>query len=157
MIHIHLKKHPDMTALAGIREQHSKNGGRVVLYQRTASAIVVSWESTHLEWVPPYSNRTWVGLRHMLWTVLLGWWSVPGLWCAPAAILTDLFGGIDVTELIIGPPPLPPRLPPVIARAEAVLKNREGYMLILELILLIGGFMVYIAYAPIPWGAVRTR
>ena len=103
--------------------------------------------------MPPYSTRTWLGLRYALWTGALGWWSISGLWCAPAAILTNLFGGIDVTEVLTELPVLKGRaLPPSIVKAEAVLRNREYYMLVLGLILLFGGIMGYIAYAPIPFG-----
>src|ERR1700722_639634 len=105
--HLHLTRHPDMKVLPAIREKFGRQGGRVVLFQRVTSAILVSWDSTHLEWIPPYSTRTWVGLRYALWTSLLGWWSLHGLWCAPAAILTDVFGGVDVTELVKTPPPVP--------------------------------------------------
>jgi hypothetical protein len=138
-----------MKTLPAIREQFSRQGGRVVLFQRITSAIVVSWESSHLEWIPPYSTRTWAGLRYAFWTALLGWWSISGLWCTPAAILTDVFGGVDVTEIVKAPPPLPGhnRVQPI-ARAEAVFRNRGYYMLILELILLFGGIMLWIAYAP---------
>jgi len=153
MLHLHFEKHPDLRVLAEIRELHRKKGGKVILYQRITSAVVMSWGSTHLEWVPPHSTRTWVGLRYAFWTAMLGWWSISGLWCAPAAILTDLFGGIDVTEVLTEPHPLKGRAwPPAIVKAEAVLRNREYYMLILGLILLFGGIMVYIAYAPIPFG-----
>jgi hypothetical protein len=129
----------------------------VVLFQRITSAIVVSWESSHLEWIPPYSTRMWAGLRYAFWTALLGWWSIPGLWCTPAAILTDVFGGVDVTEIVKAAPPFPgqSRAQPI-TRAEAVFRNRGYYMLILELILLFGGIMLWIAYAP-TWPSPRQN
>src|SRR5262249_11909849 len=124
----------------------------VVLFQRFSSAILVSWESTHLEWIPPYSSKTWFGLRHAFWTLLLGWWSFSGLWCTPAAILTDVFGGVDVTELVKVPSssPIQTNSHPI-DRAHAVLRNRGYYILILEMILLFAGIMLFIAYAPASW------
>src|SRR5882757_6642432 len=95
-----------MKALPELLEQYQRHGGKVVMFQRVISAVVISVETTHLVWVPTYTSRTWAGFKYVLWTALLGWWSIPGLWCAPSAILNNLFGGIDVTELVIGPPVL---------------------------------------------------
>jgi hypothetical protein len=146
--HIHFTKRIDMTALPAIREQFMQRGGRVVLFQRVASAILVSWESAHLEWIPPHSTRTYHGLRHVLWTGLLGWWSLPGLFHAQVAILTNIFGGVDVTDLVTGPPPLPGRTPEPIERARALFQSRFGYVVILELILFFGGICAWIACTP---------
>jgi hypothetical protein len=147
--HLHITRQPDLTKVPAIQEQFGRHGGRVVLFQRITSLIIVSEETSHLEWIPPYSTRTWVGLRYALWTALLGWWSISGLWCAPAAILTDIFGGVDVTELAKGPPPLPSHnRPQPIARAQAVFRNREYYVLIIELVLLVAGIILWIANTP---------
>jgi vacuolar-type H+-ATPase subunit I/STV1 len=141
-----------MSVLPSIQKSFNRHGGRVVLFQRVTSVFIVSWERTYLEWIPPYSTRTWFGLRHALWTALVGWWSLSGLWCAPAAILTNIFGGVDVTELVKSPLSLPScgESHPI-AKAEAVLRNRGYYMLILEMFLLFGGIMLFIAYAPAKW------
>jgi hypothetical protein len=151
MLHLHLTRHPDLKGLPEIQKQFERHGGRVVLFQQVTSAVVVSWGSAHLEWVPPHATRTGRGLRYAFWTALLGWWSLSGLWCTPAAILTDLFGGVDVTDLVKTSTP-PQNRPKIIAKAEAVVRNREYYLLILELVLLFVGIMVWIAYAPIPFG-----
>src|SRR5262245_52585892 len=56
---------------------------------------------------------------------------------APAAILTDVFSGVDVTELVKTPPLLPGHSGPTqLLKSQSVLRNREYYMLILELVLL---------------------
>jgi hypothetical protein len=148
LYHVHIKKAVDMTALPAIREQFERHGGRVVLFQRVISVILVSWESAHLEWIPPYSTRTYHGLRHALWTALFGWWSLSGLFHSQAAILTDVFGGVDVTDLVTGPPPLPGRRPEPIERAWAIFQSRFGYVIILELLLFFGGICAWIACSP---------
>ncbi len=135
-----------MKTLPAIKEQFRRHGGKVVLFQRITSAIFVTWEHNHLEWIPPYATRTWAGFRHAFWTALLGWWSIPGLWCAPAAILTNVFGGVDVTEIVKTPPPLPGHSQPqLIAKAEAIFENRGYYFLILEFILFFVGIALWVA------------
>jgi hypothetical protein len=149
MPHLHFTKQPDLKELPAIKEKYRQKGGRVVWYQRVTSAVLVSWDTTHLEWIPPYSTSLWFGLRHALWTALFGWWSFHGLWCAPAAILTNVFGGVDVTELVSGPPPVPGQSAThAIARAQAILRDRGYYALILELLLVIAGVMLLVAFTP---------
>lgn len=146
---LHFIKNPDMKVLPAIRENFGRKGGKVVLYQRVTSVVLISWETTHLEWIPPYSSRSWAGLRHAFWTSFLGWWSWHGLYSTPAAILTDVFGGVDVTELVNERPGH--RATDPIAKAQAVLQNRGYYMLIIELILFFAGVMLFVAYAPVKW------
>ena len=152
--HFHFRKVADMKALAGLQEQYKRHGGKVVLFPRVTSVILVSWETTHLEWVPPYAARAWSGLKYALWSAILGWWSLDGLWCAPASILTSLFGGVDVTELVAAPGLMSSNQQHAVIRsAHTVLENRERYMLVVVLILLIAAIMAYIAVSP----TVATR
>jgi hypothetical protein len=150
ILHFHITRPLDLEKLGDIREHYRRHGGRVVLFQSVTSAILISWEEAHLEWVPPYATRVSVGFKYMVWSVFLGWWSVAGLFCTPAAVLTNLFGGVDVTELAQGPPPIPEGgYPPPVRGALSVLKNREYYMLLLEFILLIVGILLYAVHAPL--------
>jgi hypothetical protein len=147
-----------MKILPNLHEQYQRHGGKIVLFQRITSAIVISWETTYLEFVPPDSSRTWVGFKYAVWSFLLGWWSISGLWCAPSAILNSLFGGIDVTELAVGPPLLTNnRRHPAINKALDILENRERYMMLAVIILLIVAFMIYIALSPTAANRILQR
>jgi hypothetical protein len=138
-----------MKVLPNLQEQYQRHGGKIVMFQRVTSMIVISWETTHLEFVPPHFSRSWVGFKYVLWNLFLGWWSISGLWCTPSAILNSLLGGIDVTELVTDlPVSFNARQPSIIKKALDVLENRERYMMLLVIILLIVAFMTYIALSP---------
>jgi hypothetical protein len=93
--------------LQALLEQVRQHGGSIVEYQRVFSVILFMQISPKFEWVPPGGSRAAAGLKHTVFSLLLGWWSLSGLFATPAAIINNLMGGIDVTRVFTQPPPLP--------------------------------------------------
>jgi hypothetical protein len=78
-----------------------RNGrGAVIEYSRVFSLILYSEITPRFEWVDEHQSRLRAGLRHTLFTLLLGWWSPMGVLPSMAAIVNNLRGGVEVTALI---------------------------------------------------------
>ena len=146
MIDFHLTQPTDLKVLQKIQEQFDRYGGRMVLFQRLTAVVVITWDTTHLEWIPPYATSMMFRLRNTFWTAALGWWSFTGLCYSPAAILTNILGGVDVTELV-STHATPQSQVQTIAKAHAVLKKRLSRVLFIEAMLLILGFIVLVVLA----------
>ena len=91
--------------LRNCREQ----SGRLVEYRRVWSLLVFSSMSPRIECVAPRTSRVLAGLKHTIFSMLLGWWSWTGVFWTIAVILGNTMGGIDVTDVLSAPPghPIP--------------------------------------------------
>jgi hypothetical protein len=78
-------------------------GGSIIAFDRIESVLIACERSHRYEWVGPGEDRKRAGLKHALYCLLLGPWSLPGLVGAPVAVVANLMGGVDVTESFIEP------------------------------------------------------
>ncbi len=79
-----------------ISRQHTE-GGRLILYRRMWSAVIISITQDRIEHVAFQSSRVWPGLKHSLFTLFLGVWSPTGLFMIPCLLILNFSGGADVT------------------------------------------------------------
>lgn len=96
-------------------------GGRFVAYRWCLSlGILTTKQLSRPYFLRPEDSRFGPGFRWTLLTLLVGWWGIPwGPIYTVQAIWTNLQGGIDLTEAVVGhlrapsgmPPPLPARTP----------------------------------------------
>jgi len=75
---------------------------------------------------------------------LLGWWSLPGLLFTPAAIVNNLYGGIDVTSTLVGSLPGLPVDDSMKEEYEAAV-NRERWVIVLVFVLFLVGLALFAA------------
>ena len=143
MLDIHLIRRP-VANVSELRALINKNGGVVIQYQKVASLIIVGETSKHWEWVSSSDQRIAAGLKYSLKSMLLGWWSPSGLMHTPAAIMSNSLGGIDVTELVLLPPPLPGKKDLRAAKELDKEKQRYYYAVLIEVIAFFAGIMVLI-------------
>lgn len=90
--------------LPELLEKLSSQGGAIVEFRSVISAVVFYRISSKLYWVPRESSAAYQGLIASLPTLLLGWWSVQGFFWSISVIVSNILGGIDVTELFTTPP-----------------------------------------------------
>ena len=90
--------------LPELLEKLKREGGSVVEYRYVFSAIIFSQVSTKLVWVPEHRSHSLHGLIISIPTMLLGWWSIQGFFWTLGVIISNLLGGINVTELFTTPP-----------------------------------------------------
>ena len=93
--------------LPELMDKFHKHGGLIVEYQRIFSIFVFSRMYPVYEWVSPDTTRQVTGRKHALFCCLLGWWSIMGLFWTAGAIINNLMGGVDVTKVLMMPPPIP--------------------------------------------------
>lgn len=118
-------------------------------YQKVCSFILFTRTTLHWEWVPTYSSPSAVGVKYAAWCMLFGWWSLAGPFLTPAAIVNNLLGGVNVTEFVAGPSPLPGQAGQGTARRElASLENRERYGILFMFILALLALVLWIALSP---------
>jgi hypothetical protein len=102
MIHFpHWTERGQTPNLSEMQANVQRHGGAIVEYEIVFSPVLFSRTTKHLEWVPPYHSRSGVGFKYVLWCLAIGWWSLPGLFLNPPAIINNLMGGADVTGLIV--------------------------------------------------------
>ena len=89
--------------LAALREKVLLGGGLIVQYDRILSALIAAETRPVFEWIGPGESRAMAGVKHALFCVAFGFWSIPGLLVTPAIIVTNLMGGLNVTEAIVPP------------------------------------------------------
>src|SRR5947208_4456247 len=100
MTHLHWTQYGHRPDAGLLRQKLERFGGAVVQYQIVFSAVLFARTTLHWEWVPPSRSRSRASLKYVAWSVLLGWWSLPGLVLTPGTIVNNLLGGADVTQLI---------------------------------------------------------
>ena len=146
---LHWSERASVKDLPALKQQLYRHGGEIVQYQCIMSAIFFARTTNYLEWVPPYSSRFSVGLKYVLQSLLLGWWSLPGLLFTPPIIINDLLGGADVTDLYVGPPPPPPAQRGEVARRELdKLTSRGHWVILATVVLLLVAIFLLLALSP---------
>jgi hypothetical protein len=75
-------------------------GGRLVLYEYCISLIILTLRCpTDVHLLRPGEGGVWRGLPYTVLSLLLGWWGIPmGVLYTPLVVLTNLWGGCDVTD-----------------------------------------------------------
>jgi len=97
MIHLHFHDDKPIPNLAELTAKQRREGGRLILYRRAWSALVMTVTQDRVEHVPFGASRALAGWRHTLFTILLGVWSPSGLVSMPLLLILNLRGGMDVT------------------------------------------------------------
>ncbi len=109
MLHFDWETKADDADLPALLARRQQVGGRIVIFQRVTSAVVLTRRSNHYCVLDPYENRSLRGLLFSWPTLLLGWWSPSGALETFHALAHNLLGGMDVTEQVV-PPVRPPNL-----------------------------------------------
>ena len=135
-------KVPNLTELV---QNYREHGGAIVEYEHVWSAIYFSSSSPVFEWVPPTASRHIAGIKHALFCFFLGWWSPAGLlWTLPA-VINNFLGGIDVSQVLANPPPLPGQsYDPIAIRELVANRRRQGIIILVSLALVIGIIISFI-------------
>ena len=93
-------------------------------------------------WVPPGRSRSIAGLKHALFCFVLGWWSFTGLcWTLPA-VVNNLMGGVNVTQVLANPPPLPGQQYDATALKELIANRRRQAVIFFVWIALVLGTII---------------
>jgi hypothetical protein len=81
-----------------------RNGGRLVFYEYCISCIVLTLRRPSDIYLLKSGDKGFVhGIPFVLTSLLLGWWGLPwGMIHTPLVLLTNLAGGCDVTDEILG-------------------------------------------------------
>jgi hypothetical protein len=146
MVHFpHWTERAPVRNLSELQDQIQKRGGAIVQYEVVISPLVFSCTRKYLEWVPPYQSRWGIGFKYALWCLAVGWWSLPGLFLTPPAIINNVMGGADVTGLVISEKATPETR----AAAKKELKKvteRFGLVILFLFLLVIAGIFLIAAY-----------
>ena len=92
---------PDLPEL---QKKQRALGGYIILFMRVTSYVVLSKTVELPQWVGPKESRFLRGIRASWHTIAFGWWSLPGILGTVHALIYNLSGGCDVTELYSDPP-----------------------------------------------------
>jgi hypothetical protein len=145
MLHLHIHDSKPIPHLAEIIAKQKVSGGRVVLYRRAWSVLVVTVTQDRVEHVPFGASRLSAGWRHNLFTVLLGIWSPAGLVSAPLLLILNLRGGMDVTAHYSQTSIDPLRvLPPDPGQAQRDLLIAQWTFVVLGLAVIATVFLVFV-------------
>jgi hypothetical protein len=88
-------------------EKMRQSGGRVFMFYRVWSLLVFASTKPVFIWVSPGKAGWRAGAGASMSSMVLGWWSIPGLIMTPFCLLYNFVGGMEVTELFQTPPPIP--------------------------------------------------
>ncbi len=79
-----------------------KNGVRLIQFQYTVSALVLSMIiPSKIHVLQPRQRPFLVGLKYSLISAAAGWWSFVGLFWTPACIIRNCRGGTDLTKTVV--------------------------------------------------------
>ena len=101
MIPFHHSSSRPIRNLPKLIEAYNTHGGAIIKYQRVVSCIFLSQKSSHIVWVPPHRSAALKSWPDTLITLLLGWWSLFGVFWTIEALISNLGGGEDVTEELL--------------------------------------------------------
>ena len=150
MIHLHFHDDKPIPHLAERISKQKREGGRLVLYRRAWSALVVTMTQDRVEHVPFGRSRVAAGWRHNLFTVALGIWSPAGVVTIPLLLILNLRGGMDVTAQFSSSSIDPLRsLPPDLNQAKRDLAIAQWTFVVLGL-LVIGSVFYFFCDSPFP-------
>ncbi len=118
-----------------------QEGGSIVEYRSVISAVIFYRISSKLYWVSRDKSQSFQGLIVSIPTMLLGWWSIQGFFWTFSVIVSNVLGGIDVTELFTTPPENGELSDRIIRRIEQQRKNQQwsfvgGLLLLLAIIII---------------------
>jgi len=103
VIGFHWNRPLELSAMPDLVGKVRAQGGMLVEYAWVASALLFTWRQPRIVWVPPGRSRAVAGLPWTLLSMLLGWWSLMGLFWTIQALVQNLMGGVDVTAALIEP------------------------------------------------------
>jgi hypothetical protein len=83
-------------------DQVDNNGGSIVMFEQVYSLILVTINRTVFAHVPEHNSPRAVGIKHAAVSLILGPWSWIGPFDTLRALITNLAGGIDVSESLNG-------------------------------------------------------
>jgi hypothetical protein len=80
-----------------------QRGARLVVFEYCVSILVMTFKrSTDVHLIRPGESAVMKGLPWTLLSLLVGWWGFPwGFIYTPAALIRNLSGGRDVTDLVL--------------------------------------------------------
>ncbi len=132
-----LREYDNSDDLTWIANRAEETGGSVVMYQQVFSLVIFTVLRTVFVHVPEGRSKVLVGFKHAAISLLFGPWSWLGPFMTLHALLLNLTGGFDMTDLEIDRPRkgyVPVEDP--VAAAERRQKTLEyGYVTILFVIL----------------------
>ncbi len=97
MLHLHFHDSKPIPHLAESVAKQKQLGGRLILYRRAWSAMVVTFAQDRIEHVPFDGSRVLAGWKHDLFTLAFGMWSPAGPVVVLLLLTINLRGGMDVT------------------------------------------------------------
>lgn len=103
VIHFHWNRPADLTNVPELVEKVRSHGGTLVEYAWVWSALLFTYRRTHIVWLRPGGSRVARGLGYTLFSALLGWWSLMGIFWTIQALVQNLRGGVDVTASLSDP------------------------------------------------------
>jgi hypothetical protein len=79
-------------------------GSRLVFFEYCISVVLLTLRCpTDVYLLRPGDSALLRGLPYTLLSLMLGWWGVPlGLFYTPFTLITNLSGGCDVTDEVVG-------------------------------------------------------
>ena len=114
-----IKEDGPIPQLAQVIARQKAEGGYIITYVRAWSFLVVTQTQKRVAHVRYGHNRIIPGLKHTLFTLFLGPWSLLGLFVTPMYLIVNLLGGVDVTAKYSATSVDPMRdLPPTLGQAE---------------------------------------
>jgi hypothetical protein len=87
--------------LPDLIEKLKAEGGAIVEYRSVFSFIILSHMSSKLVWVPEERSHSFQGLVSSIPTLFLGWWSINGFFWTLGVVMSNILGGLDVSELFL--------------------------------------------------------
>lgn len=98
---------PAIKGLAGLSPREIgtelENGARFRMYQYAISIVVMTFKRpSDIYFIRAGESAIVPGLKYSLLSFLVGWWGLPwGLIYTPWAIISNLSGGVDVTQAVL--------------------------------------------------------
>src|SRR5256885_1977378 len=78
------------------------NGGKFVVYPWCVSLIWVSYKrSSDIYFLRTGQHFTVPGVGYLLLSLVMGWWSIPGLFWTVQCLWTNITGGHDLTPEVL--------------------------------------------------------
>ena len=147
MIPIQWSERAKIPNLSELVQNYHERGGAIIEYERIWSAIYLTHSSPVFAWVPPGHNRSIAGIKHAVFCLLLGWWSPSGLFWTLPAVINNLMGGVDVSQVLAKPPPLPGEsYAPAVLKELIANRRRQKILGYVSIPLVIGAIVYYAAH-----------